>query len=450
MLFILYYLKLPLIVRNVYYLKLVRKFSNIELIILKFNEIQLISINFQWYRSFFSIKSYDFIFSMIEPQQTSEQQENPQNKTKSLEQQQEQPSVPQIQPHHLVNNQFTSKQENQQLNQQTQEQNIQSQSSQEQHHEIRQNNQIPNLLENQQRQADPLKQKQQEDTQIPQQNLNIEQNHHQIQQDIPHAKENVTISQPQPNEQHQTVHISQKHPDSNPLISQNNQCNFKQTQEPTKDPSTSQPPQNKSFFQSIWSFFFKPKEVATYPPNFPPPPKGNKKTLIFDLDETLIHSSDFPPHPKVLSFKMGDPPFYVFKRPGLDDFLRKYSKLFDIFIFTSGDKMYADPIINAICPYLDEQHRLFRNSCTVENNEIHKDLDAFKRPPTDIILVEDNFNLKKVRPNNTIIVQRWEGIPFDTTLIKWLPQILDDCLKAKDVRDVIGKISDNWHFNRSV
>ena len=125
MLFILYYLKLPLIVRNVYYLKLVRKFSNIELIILKFNEIQLISINFQWYRSFFSIKSYDFIFSMIEPQQTSEQQENPQNKTKSLEQQQEQPSVPQIQPHHLVNNQFT---------QQTQEQNIQSQSSQEQHH----------------------------------------------------------------------------------------------------------------------------------------------------------------------------------------------------------------------------------------------------------------------------------------------------------------------------
>lgn len=220
---------------------------------------------------------------------------------------------------------------------------------------------------------------------------------------------------------------------------------------PQQNPTQSQEigeeqPSKPSFFQSLWSYFFKPKEVATYPPNFPPPPIENKKTLILDLDETLIHSSDFPPHPKVEAFKIGEPPYYVFKRPGLDDFLRKYSKKFDIFIFTSAYQCYADPIINAICPYLDEQHRLYRNSCTIDNNEIHKDLNAFKRRPTDFILVEDNFNLKKYWPKNTIIVQRWQGIPHDTTLINWLPEILDNCEKANDVRDVIIKVDDKWPY----
>ena len=83
-----------------------------------------------------------------------------------------------------------------------------------------------------------------------------------------------------------------------------------------------QPPQKQSFFQSLLSYFFKPKEVATYPPNFPPPPIESKKTLIFDLDETLIHSSDFPPHPKVEYYKIVDPPYYYFKRPGIEYFLR--------------------------------------------------------------------------------------------------------------------------------
>lgn len=213
------------------------------------------------------------------------------------------------------------------------------------------------------------------------------------------------------------------------------------SQKENNEESEQTPQQKQSFFSSLFSKLQANKAPsAIYPPNFPPPPIPHKKTLIFDLDETLIHSSDFPPHSLVEAFKSGDPPFYVFKRPGLDDFLKKISQKFDLFIFTFGEKNYANPIIDVILPSLDEQHRLFRDSCVIENDEVHKDISVFKRSLNDIIVIEDNFGMKKFHPNNTIIVPKWNGVPYDKTLFNWLPDILDECAKAKDVRKVINNI----------
>lgn len=214
-------------------------------------------------------------------------------------------------------------------------------------------------------------------------------------------------------------------------------------QQQNQQPSNDQPEQKPSFFQRLFNTNKTPS--AIYPPNFPPPPIPNKKTLVFDLDETLIHSCEFPPHQKVEAFQSGDPPIYVFKRPGLDNFLKKYTKVFDVFIFTFGEKFYADPIIDVICPSLDEQHRLFRDSCTIENDDVHKDIGAFKRPLSDIILIEDNYHVKHFHPENTIIIPKWAGVPYDKALINWLPKILDKCAKAKDVRKEIAHITyDKW------
>lgn len=190
----------------------------------------------------------------------------------------------------------------------------------------------------------------------------------------------------------------------------------------------------------IFKRFLQHSIDAKYPSNFPPPRKNHMKTLIFDLDETLIHSSENPPNSKIKSFKAGYPSFYVCKRPGLDDFMKKCSNLFDVFIFTSSDQPYADAIIDVICPFVDHQHRLYRSSCSVENNVIHKDLNAFKRPENGIILIDDNLDLKKFHPENTIIVPKWDGSPKDKILIKWLPEILDKCIKSNDVRDIIKNI----------
>lgn len=177
-------------------------------------------------------------------------------------------------------------------------------------------------------------------------------------------------------------------------------------------------------------------------------PDVNKKTLVLDLDETLIHSSDFPPHSDILYFKSGEPEFFVHKRPGLDKFLDFVRENFEIFIFTFGDKNYAEPVLDTICPFIDNEHRFYRDSCETKQGRVKKDLSIFKRDKKNIILIDDSNNATTYNPNNTIRISRWKGSPQDDALINWLPPILNECLIAEDVRKVIHKAQDNQNMKR--
>jgi hypothetical protein len=95
----------------------------------------------------------------------------------------------------------------------------------------------------------------------------------------------------------------------------------------------------------------------------PPPEKENKKTLIQDLDEILVHYSTFQNHPYVKSITVGSPPFTVFLRPGLQEFLDFALANFDVFVYQYGDKSYSKPILDLILLFLDENHRFYRDSC---------------------------------------------------------------------------------------
>jgi RNA polymerase II subunit A small phosphatase-like protein len=92
-----------------------------------------------------------------------------------------------------------------------------------------------------------------------------------------------------------------------------------------------------------------------------------KKTLVLDLDETLVHSSFIP---------IKDPDFivpvvidnhshnvYVLKRPGVDEFLRALGPLYEIVVFTASLGKYADPVLDALDTLKIVKHRLFRESC---------------------------------------------------------------------------------------
>jgi import inner membrane translocase subunit TIM50 len=147
-----------------------------------------------------------------------------------------------------------------------------------------------------------------------------------------------------------------------------------------------------------------------------------------------------PPHSKVEFFKIGTPEFYIFKRPGLIPFLELATRMFETFIFTYGDQAYAEPILNEICPFIDGDHRLYRDFCSLEHECVHKDIGIFNRPETDLILVDDSHRTVKFHRKNTILIQKWQGSPFDRALIDWLPSILEMCLLAQDVRTVIAGI----------
>lgn len=170
-------------------------------------------------------------------------------------------------------------------------------------------------------------------------------------------------------------------------------------------------------------------------------PNKRRKILVLDLDETLVHSSKFPPHPKVECFECGNPQIRVFKRPGVDDFLLMCVSLFDTYIYTYGTIIYADPILDKLCPTIRQDHRLYRHKCSFIKGHIIKDLDRFNRPLTEVILIEDNCDAKTQHPNNTILVPAWHGSPFDRVLQDYLPAVLYRCAMVADVRPILSNIA---------
>lgn len=128
-----------------------------------------------------------------------------------------------------------------------------------------------------------------------------------------------------------------------------------------------------------------------------------KKTLIIDLDETLIHSMAkggrmstghmvevrlTTSYPSALS---GVPIlYYVHERPGCHDFLRKVCKWYNLVVFTASVQEYADPVID----WLERERKYFsgryyRQHCTFRNGAYIKDL-AQVEPDLSRVMILDN------------------------------------------------------------
>ncbi len=81
-----------------------------------------------------------------------------------------------------------------------------------------------------------------------------------------------------------------------------------------------------------------------------------KKTLVLDLDETLVHSSFKPiPNPDYIipveiEGKIVD--VYVLKRPWLDHFMGTIAGRFEVVVFTASLSKYAGEVTLANTAYV--------------------------------------------------------------------------------------------------
>lgn len=138
-----------------------------------------------------------------------------------------------------------------------------------------------------------------------------------------------------------------------------------------------------------------------------------QKTLVIDLDETLIHSlakggrmssghmvevklnttvgyggaTLGPQHPIL---------YYVHKRPHCDDFLRKVCKWYNLVVFTASVQEYADPVID----WLEQERKYFsaryyRQHCTFRNGAYIKDLSSVE-PDLSKVMILDNSPLSYI------------------------------------------------------
>jgi RNA polymerase II subunit A small phosphatase-like protein len=127
------------------------------------------------------------------------------------------------------------------------------------------------------------------------------------------------------------------------------------------------------------------------------PPCIGRKTLILDLDETLVHSSFKPtPRPEIivqlnLDGRMHS--LYVGKRPGVDMFLAQVAEKFEVVIFTASlaivlPNQYANPLIDKLDISSVVSYRLFRESCVMARGCYVKDLSNIGRDLSQVLLVD--------------------------------------------------------------
>ena len=174
-----------------------------------------------------------------------------------------------------------------------------------------------------------------------------------------------------------------------------------------------------------------------------PKKKSNKKTLVLDLDETLVHSQ-FDPFNRPSDLKLRIEieneihDIYVLVRPGVKQFLENMGKIFEIVIFTASVSKYADPLIDII----DEDNicsiRLFREHCTQINEIFVKDMKKLGRDLKDIIIVDNSPMSYCLNPENGLPIKNWFDDKDDRELFN-ISAILEFLSFVPDVRDYIYK-----------
>ncbi len=153
--------------------------------------------------------------------------------------------------------------------------------------------------------------------------------------------------------------------------------------------------------------------------------KKRKKTLILDLDETLVHSgfnqfdrkSDM-----VLNINIDgrNHIIYVLKRPYVDEFLKIISKFFEIFIFTASISQYASPLMDELDREKICKGRLYREHCIYNSGLYLKDLKQVGKDLKDVIIIDNNPVSYATNQDNGIPILTWYDNLNDNELNKLL------------------------------
>lgn len=123
-------------------------------------------------------------------------------------------------------------------------------------------------------------------------------------------------------------------------------------------------------------------------------PDIGKKTLVLDLDETLVHSVfGKESNPSCTFSLLFNKEYYLVsteKRPYLDEFLEEVSQLYEIVFYTSSVEGYANNVIDYIDQNKIASGRLFRDACICRNEVYIKDLDRLGRDLSNVIVIDNS------------------------------------------------------------
>ena len=174
-----------------------------------------------------------------------------------------------------------------------------------------------------------------------------------------------------------------------------------------------------------------------------------KKLLILELDETLIHTSfvqvpncDYD-YKSNINFLERPVTVFVYKRPYLNEFLYQMSKYYNIIIYSSNVPEYSNPLIDK----LDEEKviykRIYKDKKIELNGKLISDLTKLIYEYGKNIIIISNNSLHSFindSNNNTLPINSWNFKKSDDELIK-LKSFLEFLSSVNDVRDYIKGIA---------
>ena len=196
-----------------------------------------------------------------------------------------------------------------------------------------------------------------------------------------------------------------------------------------------------------------------------------KKILLLDLDETLIHADfdeefsgnksikydaiikfpisekdenneDFGENDKMEEEKKLEESEHsvgIFVRNGVNEFLNEVSKHFDVGIFTASVKEYADAVISFLDPENKLiKYRLYRNNCIRFNDSFAvKDLRIFKGVDLkNVILLDNSMYSFAAQLKNGVLINSFYYDKNDTELYNVLGYLINFILPTEDIREV--------------
>jgi len=174
--------------------------------------------------------------------------------------------------------------------------------------------------------------------------------------------------------------------------------------------------------------------------------QDRQKTLILDMDETLIHAKpkikaneDFEPDFEI-SLEDDDGSsltFMVKQRPGLVECLERLATFYEIVVFTAAERTYATKIIKHFDPEGKYIRRILsREHCVHVDNYYVKDLRIISdRKSEDMVIVDNSIVAFAFNLDNGVPINDFRGEePMDEELI-YMTSYLEDIYHFDDIRE---------------
>jgi len=166
------------------------------------------------------------------------------------------------------------------------------------------------------------------------------------------------------------------------------------------------------------------------------------------MDETLVRAEfkkylnhpDFNPH---FSIDLHGEEILVSIRPYARDLLQRLSQMYEIIVFTAGEQIYADKILDELDPERDFiQRRFYRADCIPVDGHFVKDLDILlNRDKRDLVIVDNSIMAFAFDLENGIPIKPYFGKKSeeeDKELL-YVDAFLEEVFAEPDVRRPINQ-----------